>query len=66
MFDRLGYVQLYERLDLKSGELAKRISFGPELPFEAEWACIYVKPIRAERKAGCESAPALVTVNTSS
>ena len=66
MFTALGYVQLYEKLDVKPEDITKRISFGENLPFEAEWTCIYVKPIRAERKAGCESAPELVTVKMSS
>ena len=60
----LGYVQLYERLDVKPEDITKRISFGPGLPFEAEWTCIYVKPIRAERKAGCDTAPTLMTVGS--
>ena len=62
LFDRLGYVQLYEKLDLKPKGITESISFGPDLPFEAEWACIYVKPIRAERKADCDTAPVLMTV----
>ena len=66
MFDQLGYVQLYEKLDVKPEDITKRISFGPDLPFEAEWTCIYVKPIGAERKVGCGSAPEMVRVVSAS
>ena len=57
LFDALGYVQLHERLLVKP---ENKISFGPDLPFEAEWWCIYVKPIRAERKEGCTTAPEIM------
>ena len=66
MFDALGYVQLYEKLERKPEDITRRVSFGPNLPFEAEWTCIYVKPIRAVRKVGCDSAPELVTVRSGS
>ena len=57
LFDALGYTLLHEKIQVKPEDITKRISFGTDLPFEAEWWCIYVKPIRAQRQDGCDSAP---------
>ena len=60
LMQSLGYTLLYENLQLKPADITRRISFGENLPFEAEWQCIYVKPIRAVRRADCTAAPELL------
>jgi hypothetical protein len=47
MLGDLGYTLLYESVSNKLAALTAKISFGPDLPYHADWTAIYVKPIRA-------------------
>lgn len=47
MLSNLGYTLLYESLNHKPPSLTEKVSFGPNLPYHADWTAIYVKPIRA-------------------
>jgi len=47
MYAALGYTVLYERVEPKPFEVTKKVSFGPDLPYEADWTAILLKPIKA-------------------
>jgi len=47
MYAALGYTVLYEHVAQKPAEVTKQVSFGPDLPYEADWIAIMLKPIKA-------------------
>lgn len=54
LFKLLGYTALHDKLKRVDREKV-RIQFGSEgdIPFEAEWSCIFVKPTTAVKEIGC-------------
>jgi len=47
MYANLGYTVLYEQVSQKPSEVTDKVSFGPDLPYNADWTAILLKPISA-------------------
>jgi SAM-dependent methyltransferase len=48
MLAALGYTVLYEKVLEKPSDVQKKISFGDDLPYNADWVAILLKPISAK------------------
>ncbi len=53
--EKFGFHPLHQSINKKPQSITDKISFGPNLPYDADWSVIYVKPIRAVQRGDCPS-----------